>query len=289
MLANTVTARLYLNGALSEQSAGARSSNSPDPQACVATRQVKGKHYVLCDYEKRAAENFNGKDEIMRNLRVGLSTPPDPYTDCGCFDDVSTAVPGPAVRAAQRRDDYVCQFCGFQSAKYQVCHGPEAGGADALVTACIFCKQVTDLDRVPGMRSAVLIWLPELSQAALNCAMPEVYVNRIGRDRAAGSRARDLLDRLVARREVAKTRFGSDDPAELVRRLRSAGDDRGEIDAALADGLRVLPLDRMIVRAEQLEFNQFPQILAFWRSRNGPFAAGRTRSFGRLELNLAEL
>lgn len=225
----------------------------------------------------------------MRNLRLSLSIQPDPYTDCGCFDDESTTELGPAARAAQRRDDYVCQFCGFQSAKYQVSHGPEAGGADALLTACIFCKQVIELDRVPGMRSAVLIWLPELSQAALNYAMPEVYVNRISRDEAARGRASDLLDRLISRREVAKKRFGTDDPAELVSQLRKAGGDRSEIDAALAEGLRVLPLDRRIVRYRQLEFNQFPQILAFWRSQNGPFAAGRTDSFERFELDLTGL
>ncbi|MFG6158069.1 hypothetical protein ACGTNG_04630 [Halomonas sp. 1390] len=224
----------------------------------------------------------------MLDLRLGLSTPPDPYTDCGCFDDVSTAVPSPAAQAAQRRDDYVCQFCGFQSAKYQVCHGSEASGADALVTACIFCKQVMELDLVLKMRSAVLIWLPELSQVAINYSMPEVYVNRLARG-ATGGRARDLRDRLIARRELAKARFGSDEPAELIRRLRAASDDRSEIDNALADGLRILPLDRRIIRSGQLEFNQFPQILAFWRSRSGPFATGRTRSFERLELDLAGL
>jgi intracellular multiplication protein IcmJ len=35
--------------------------------------------------------------------------------------------------------------------------------------------------------------------------------------------------------------------------------------------LRLFPLDRRIIREADLEFNQFPQILAYWRSKDGPF------------------
>jgi hypothetical protein len=35
--------------------------------------------------------------------------------------------------------------------------------------------------------------------------------------------------------------------------------------------LRIYPADRRIVREGDLEFNQFPQILAYWRSKDGPF------------------
>ncbi len=36
-------------------------------------------------------------------------------------------------------------------------------------------------------------------------------------------------------------------------------------------GFRILPLDRRIIKEGDLEFNQFPQILAYWRSKDGPF------------------
>ena len=36
-------------------------------------------------------------------------------------------------------------------------------------------------------------------------------------------------------------------------------------------GLRLFPLDRRIIKEQDLEFNQFPQILAYWRSKDGPF------------------
>ena len=51
-------------------------------------------------------------------------------------------------------------------------------------------------------------------------------------------------------------------------------------------GLRLLPIDRRVIRSDGFEFNQFPQALAFWRSADGPFAPGRTRSFESLELDL---
>jgi len=146
-----------------------------------------------------------------------------------------------------------------------------------------------NLDKVPSMRSGVLIWLPELSQSKLNAEMPEIYVLRNSSDDATRSRARDLLDRFMERRSLAKSRFGTDDPSELVRRLSHLGEDGSEIDDILEAGLRILPLDRRIIRVGRLEFNQFPQILAFWRSREGPFASGRSRSFDQLELELVKL
>ncbi|MFA7457021.1 MAG: type IV secretion protein DotN, partial [Micavibrio sp.] len=38
------------------------------------------------------------------------------------------------------------------------------------------------------------------------------------------------------------------------------------------DGVRLFPLDRRNVSEGELKFNQFPQILAYWRSKDGPFA-----------------
>jgi intracellular multiplication protein IcmJ len=37
------------------------------------------------------------------------------------------------------------------------------------------------------------------------------------------------------------------------------------------EGIRLFPLDRRIIKEGDLEFNQFPQILAYWRSKDGPF------------------
>ena len=107
------------------------------------------------------------------------------------------------------------------------------------------------------------------------------------------ARARDLLSRILARRQKAKERLGSDDPAMLMERLReqkvSNTTDGRDTETLAANGLRLFPLDRLIRSIEDLEFNQFPQILAYWRSRNGPLAARKDaagRALQELEMRL---
>lgn len=181
--------------------------------------------------------------------------------------------PGDRVLAAAvaARDDHTCRYCGFRSRKYQEAVGGfGAVTASQFHTACIFCAQVMSVDRCAEMRSGVLVWLPEISQAELNVWMPAIYVCRIGRQRAAEVQA--ILDAFLDRRNAARRLLGTDEPHVLEQRLVGARSDEAQrrtLDEIR--GLRLLPLDRRIIRHEDLEFNQFPQILAFWRSKDGPF------------------
>jgi intracellular multiplication protein IcmJ len=222
------------------------------------------------------------------DLFFGRSITASAYTDEGCLNKDTFRKVSPAAEAAQMRDAYVCQYCGFQSRKYQGCVGGNTEIAEDLVTACIFCAQVLSVDLVPQMRSGVLIWLPELTQAALNRGMPEIYTHRIDH-RSETPRARVVLDSLLARREGAKVNLGSDDPTKLVEQLRedSAGSQAGH--ELMRNGLRLLPLDRRILREGRLEFNQFPQILAYWRSREGPLSTTSTHSLDYFENALVTL
>ncbi|NJL27640.1 MAG: type IV secretion protein DotN [Thermoanaerobaculia bacterium] len=233
----------------------------------------------------------------QRFLRFGLSPSPSPYTDTGVLGEHSARM-SPAVRAAVlRRDVETCQLCGFRSLKYQTVLGSPGGrdDIDGVFTSCTFCEQVMHADLVPAQRSGVLLWLPEISQAQLNRSMHDLYALRITQgDRA--QRARALLDRLMARRNTAEERFGSDNPETLVDRLREKaknGQTTGLCPYEAADqGLRLFPLDRRILREEGLEFNQFPQMLAFWRSKDGPLRKDlldRSRTFEELELRLSSL
>jgi intracellular multiplication protein IcmJ len=174
-----------------------------------------------------------------------------------------------------RRDFDTCQFCGFRSAKYQTVVWLSATQLDIndLATSCVFCEQVLRVDVAFPQKSGVLVWLPQVSQVAINRAMYVLYMLRISQDTRA-QRARALLDRLMGRRVGAKERFGSDNPEAAAARLRgdTAPEHRasGDPNEAAALGLRLLPLDRRIVREADLEYNQFPQFLAYLRSKNGP-------------------
>jgi intracellular multiplication protein IcmJ len=173
------------------------------------------------------------------------------------------------------RDGHTCRFCGFKSAKYQeitALNGhPEDIRPDNLVTSCIFCHQCFDLEKASQMNSGVLIWLPEIDQAELNNIARAIYVARISQGTMADA-ARSALDVLMARREDAKNRMATDDPFFLATVLRDfLGPKNYAVRGEKLDGIRLLPLDRRNISEGDLKFNQFPQILAYWRSKDGPF------------------
>ena len=173
------------------------------------------------------------------------------------------------------RDDYTCRCCGFKSKKYQDIlfknGNPEQQDSRNMLTTCIFCHQCFHLDRVSDMRSGVLIWLPEIEQYQLHHIARATYVARIAQGPIAEA-ARRTFDVLMQRREEVKNRLGSDDPYILSSVLRDyVSPPAYKVRHKKLDGIRLLPLDRRIIKEADLEFNQFPQILAYWRSKDGPF------------------
>lgn len=176
------------------------------------------------------------------------------------------------------RDDHTCRYCGFQSKRYmEVNAAPpkqeklDPSRAEHWVSACLFCHQCFHLEKVPEMKSGVMIWLPEMSQAALNHVMRAVYVARISQGPMADA-ARGILEELMHRRDEAEARLGTSDPYILSMVLQNYMEkSHYAARSKKLDGVRVLPLDRRMIREGELEFNQFPQILAYWRSKDGPF------------------
>lgn len=186
-----------------------------------------------------------------------------------------TAVPNDLKKEILARDDYTCQCCGFRSEKYQQILFKDFNltnlDKDNLLTACIFCQQCFDLTEVAEMRSGVLVWLPEIEQRDLNNISRAIYIARISQGPIADC-VRKLLDLMMERREEAIKRISTDDPFILATVLNdylplkayARREDK-------LKGVRLFPLDRRIIKEADLEFNQFPQILAYWRSKNGPY------------------
>lgn len=173
------------------------------------------------------------------------------------------------------RDDHTCQLCGFHSKKYQEVHfidGDESNHhIDNLATACIYCHQCFDLEKVAQMRSGVLVWLPEIEQADLHHIARAIYVSRISQGSMADT-AKKALETLMGRREEANARLQTDDPYVLGMVMRDfLGPRQYAMRTEKLEGIRLFPLDRRIIKEGDLEFNQFPQILAYWRSKDGPF------------------
>ena len=173
------------------------------------------------------------------------------------------------------RDENTCQCCGFKSGKYQEIHyidqNPQNLRLDNLATACIFCHQCFNIDLTTKMRSGVLIWLPEIEQNVLHDIARAIYVARISQGPMAEA-ARKALDVLMSRREESRRRIQTDDPFVLSMVLKDFMTPKHYAErSAKLDGIRLFPLDRRIIKEAELEFNQFPQILAYWRSKDGPF------------------
>lgn len=191
----------------------------------------------------------------------------------------SVGIPKELKAKIHQRDDNCCRFCGFQSKKYQNITFLNSNTGDMrpqnMATSCIFCHQCMNLQDVSIMRSGVLIWLPELTQAQLHHIARAIYVARISQG-AIAEAARKSLDTLMGRRESAKERLDTDDPYILSLVMKDyLTDKQYHLSRPKLDGIRLFPLDRRIVKESDLEFNQFPQILAYWRSKDGPFG-GKT-------------
>jgi len=175
------------------------------------------------------------------------------------------------------RDNHQCQYCGFESQKFHLVHVKDGNlkntADDNLTTSCIFCHQCFHLDKISTMKSGTLIWMPELTQAQVHHMARSIYVARITQGPMAEI-ARSTLEMVMKRREEAMERIKTDDPNILSIVLKDYLT-KAHYDQRLEklDGIRLFPLDRRTIKEGDLEFNQFPQILAYWRSKDGPFAA----------------
>lgn len=193
----------------------------------------------------------------------------------GSLSSAGQKLPHDLKNKILERDKNTCRCCGFQSEKYQEIHfldnDHQNFSEDNLITTCIFCHQCFNIETVSDMRSGVLLWLPEIDQARLHHIARAIYVARISQGPIAEA-ARKALDALMARREEVKNRISTDDPYILSTVLADyLGPKHYHFRDKKLAGVRLFPLDRRIIKEAELEFNQFPQILAYWRSKNGPF------------------
>jgi hypothetical protein len=180
------------------------------------------------------------------------------------------------LTASVRRDDAVvpegcaaavtCSFCGLQP-------GMHGDGA-----SCAACRLVRHLERPRIDEEAILIWLPEMSQAALICLVREMHA----RLRSAGegfdgeigpliaSAGRNALHdarwALSSRAAVASELLETSRPSELAGALVRISRPSYERRHRLLGGIRVLPVGRFFVGAEDV----YPAVVDSWRRQAEP-------------------
>lgn len=147
------------------------------------------------------------------------------------------------------RDQYTCQFCGFQAMQYQEVINLDQNYRNNklanLVTACCFCAECFFLESIgkDDYGGGGLIYLPEMSQNDLNgfchvlfCAMFNATAYR--------SDAQNIYRGLKLRSQIVEKQLGEgmSDPALLGRMLIDAPEkQRLEMTDKVLSPLRLLP------------------------------------------------
>lgn len=127
------------------------------------------------------------------------------------------------------RDNYTCQFCGFQAKDFQevvnLDQNYRNNKLDNLVTACCFCAQCNFIESVGvgDYGGGVLIYLPEIDQGKLN-SLCHVLFCTIANDTPYSDTAEKMFRSLHFRNQIVEQRLGDglSEPAMLGQLLLEA-------------------------------------------------------------------
>lgn len=147
-----------------------------------------------------------------------------------------------------QRDNYTCQFCGFQARVYQdivnLDNNYSNNKLQNLVTACCFCAQCFFIESVGvgGYGGGTLIFLPELTQAELN-SLCHVLFCAITNDTGYKSSAQNIYRSFKFRSQAVEEKFGegTSDPAIFGQLMIDSGVQSEDTRKQLFQNIRLLP------------------------------------------------
>lgn len=156
------------------------------------------------------------------------------------------------------RDDYTCQFCGFQTKEYQEVINLDQNYLNNrlsnLVTACCFCAQCFFLEAVGkgDYGGGVLIYLPEIDQANLN-SFCHVLFCAIANNTGYKSSAQAIYRNFKFRAQAIEEQFGegTSNPNVMGQLMLETRVDNPGLKEAMSQYVRLLPsLGRFKVQVE---------------------------------------
>lgn len=174
------------------------------------------------------------------------------------------------------RDRHACRFCGHRAARWQAVFHLDGDhddwSAGNLVTACALCHAAQHLGRPTIDDEAVLIWLPDVSQAALNHVVRRIHLilHSHGEVAYPGQTPRShhpavhaalrAYHALAAEAVVLADRIHTSDPRDLGAALLTLKPrEQRRLPAALG-GIRLLHKGRFFVGGRDV----YPDILSAW-------------------------
>lgn len=120
----------------------------------------------------------------------------------------------PVAKRVLERDNYTCQYCGFQAKQYQDVVNADGNYLNNklsnMITACCFCSQCLFLQAVglDEMSGGQMIYLPEISQSDLN-SFCHVLFCAMGNSTGYQDSAQSIYRSLKFRGQIVENQFGS--------------------------------------------------------------------------------
>ncbi len=209
----------------------------------------------------------------MRLLPLGLTANAASWR----LDAASPA--GKQASLALARDGHVCRFCGLPTGPWAEifhCNGDHADDSlDNLATACPACHACQHLGRDGGDQEYLVVWLPHLTQAALNHLVRGIHHVFADHGEPAHMAEPPLQDtpalrsayaayrELAACSSAAQASMGTCSPRLVGEALLGLPPSAVSRAAALVDGLRLLSRGRLFRNGVDV----YPECLKCWVSQ----------------------
>ncbi len=154
----------------------------------------------------------------------------------------------PVSEKIWQRDDYTCQFCGFQARQFQEVVNLDGNyrnnKANNLITACIFCTQCLFLESVgvEEFGGGTIIYLPEMQQPELNSFCHVIFC-AMANDTNYQETSQALYRSFKFRSQIVEEQFGegTSTPSVLGQLMIEAGMTRPKWQKKVLQELRLLP------------------------------------------------
>lgn len=154
----------------------------------------------------------------------------------------------PVAEKILKRDNYTCQYCGFQAKEFQEIVNIDGNYANNkfsnLMTACCFCSQCLFVESVgvEEMGGGQLIYLPEMSQADLN-SFCHVLFCAMGNGTGYQESAQSIYRSFKFRSQPIENKFGpgTSNPAILGQIILEYQLNHPEAKVEFLKDLRMLP------------------------------------------------
>ena len=183
---------------------------------------------------------------------------------------------GEQVSLALARDAHTCRFCGLASGPWaEIFHrnGDHADDSlDNLATACPACHACQHLGRDGSDQEYLMVWLPQLTQAALNHLVRGIHHVFLdhgevlhmapppSQDTLALRSAYAAYRELAACSSIAQACLGTASPRVLGEALLSLQPSAASRAPLLVDGLRLMSRGRLLRDGVDV----YPECLECW-------------------------